>query len=274
MNPDWMRVTKANPCPISKHDSWCAIGKRDGSVMCMRVESKHQCGEGWLHPSKAPTNRKRTFAARPQPSNMETVTNWEFLADYYRKAAKPNMIATLAKSLGLIADSLRRLNVGWDGEAWCAPMRNHKGAVVGIRRRFPDGKKLSVHGGKEGLFYDPAVAINGLTLVVEGFTDTAAAITLGFSAIGRPSCSGGTAFVLQMCADHPTVVIADDDAPGLRGARLLVKQLPNGKLFVPPAKDLRSWLLNGATKDDVLAIMGLTKERALTTPSRYANECS
>ena len=189
-------------------------------------------------------------------SNVVKVVDFLWLAELYCKVATNARVVSLAKSLGVSFDSLRALNIGWDGKAWTFPMRDPSGKVVGIRRRFPDGKKLSVRGGHEGLFYDTAYP-TGDIYVCEGPTDTAAMLTIGLQAIGRPSCSGGTKFLVEICAARRVVIVADGDAPGLRGARELKAQLSNATVIVPPdrSKDVRAWVNAGATKNDVLAMI-------------------
>lgn len=182
------------------------------------------------------------------------VIDFAWLAETYRKAVTNALVVTLAKSLGVSFDSLRALNVGWDGEAWTFPMHDPSGKTVGIRRRLPNGKKLSVKGGHEGLFVPNNLNGESPMFVCEGPTDTAAMLTLGFQAIGRPSCSGGTAYLVAICAKRRTIIVADSDAPGLRGARLLEAKLENATVIVPPAKDMRAWLLEGAARDGVLAL--------------------
>lgn len=251
-NGAFERVTKAKPCAVCGKPDYCTRFRDSGNAICMRVESAKQFKNGgYLHKTGESNGNNRLVQPDTKKRGCcEMVTNWNLVVKDYCKAAD-GKIKTLAESLGVSADSLRALRVGWDGDAFCAPMRNHENAIIGIRRRFPDGKKLSVCGGKEGLFYKDGFKPNGQVLIVEGFTDTSAALSLGFDAIGRPSCTGGIEFLKQMCKTSKAIVVADDDTPGLRGARLLVRQLPNAKMLVPPTKDLRQWLLEGASKQDM-----------------------
>ena len=110
-------------------------------------------------------------------------------------------------ALGVSVESLRRLGVGWSAKhrAWAFPMSNAAGDVLGIRLRLPGGKKLSVKGGKEGLVHSrrgPLRLPSGrlLLLIAEGPTDTAALLDLGFSAVGRPSCTGGVKLLVELGA--------------------------------------------------------------------------
>jgi phage/plasmid primase-like uncharacterized protein len=128
------------------------------------------------------------------PSTTDTV-NYAGLASIFRRSYNPNRLDRFAAELGVSMNSLLRLSVGWseDHDAWTFPMRNANGKVVGIRLRRPDGRKVSVTGGHEGLFIPRGRDLypGEPLLIAEGPTDTAALLDLNFMAIGRPSCTGG-----------------------------------------------------------------------------------
>jgi hypothetical protein len=97
--------------------------------------------------------------------------------------------------LGVSVVSLELLKVGYGadraGEYSSWPARDWRGAIVGIVRRYDDGSKKSYPGGSTGLFYELEWHKRpGPVLIVEGGSDTAAAITAGLAAIGRPSNTG------------------------------------------------------------------------------------
>lgn len=54
-NRDWQEVTKADPCPICKHDTWCRVTADRGKVACRRESvggTRKQYKDGseyWLH---------------------------------------------------------------------------------------------------------------------------------------------------------------------------------------------------------------------------------
>jgi 5S rRNA maturation endonuclease (ribonuclease M5) len=88
-------------------------------------------------------------------------------------------------------------------------------------------------------------------LIVEGPTDTAAAIDLGFAVIGRPACLGCEDMIVQVAKQYPRgrlFIIADADEPGQRGARKLQEKLRKAKVVTLPAKDLREFVQLGGTK--------------------------
>ena len=94
-----------------------------------------------------------------------------------------------------------------------------------------------------------AIAPNKLpVIIVEGFSDTATAIDMGFSAIGRPSAEGGMALLPKLVKGRDVIIIGDNDAgAGKRGAettlRTIYKYCSNVIKIMPPGqfKDLRQW---------------------------------
>jgi len=168
-------------------------------------------------------------------------------------------------------DALERLQPSYDAanRAFAFPMRDGVGAVTGIRLRDGGGHKWAVRGGCDGLFYDPAMESAPELAVCEGPTDTAAALTLGLDAAGRPSCLSGAdtlkALVRRLGCRRVTVIADHDGAkrrpdgsawfPGVQGARSLASALGRmTRIVVPPAKDLRDWLIDGATRRDFEAL--------------------
>jgi hypothetical protein len=195
------------------------------------------------------------------------------LAAEYRAAVQPQALARLAASLGVSVESLGRLGIGWAlaHRAWTFPMIDTAGAVLGVRLRCPDGRKLSVKGGKEGLFI-PAALDGGRLLIAEGPTDTAALLDLGFSAVGRPSCAGGVRLLVELVkrlAVPEMVIVADSDPPGQRGANnlaaVLLAYCCAVRIIRPPdgIKDARGWKRAGATAADVQAAIDAAPVRRL-----------
>ncbi len=172
-------------------------------------------------------------------------------------------LEAIAHSLGVSPESLFRLQVGWDHQrqAVTFPMSDALGHIVGIRFRRSDGSKLSLRGGSEGLFLPIDLQPRpGQLLITEGPTDCAAALSLGFQALGRPSCTGAQTQVVELVRRlRPTqaVIVADNDAPGLEGgrklARALILHVSDLRLIQPPpgTKDLRAWVRQGGTPDDL-----------------------
>ena len=289
-NSNWQRVSKSRPCPVCERPDWCLYaGPPDSpeAVICARVESARKIGEaGWLHRLRESVTAwprwERTIRravrmatqARGGPDLAAMAERWRLPADSPR-------LARLAGALGLSPLSLHRLHTGWspDRRAWSFPMSDPSGKVLGIRLRYPGGRKLSVKGGREGLFIPEGLPEGGRLLVCEGPTDTAALLDLGFAAVGRPSCTGGVHHVVDLVrrlAVPDMVIVADADAPGQRGAEnlasVLVAYSPAVRVITPPAgcKDARDWKRRGATAGDVQAHIDTAPVRRLAVHVRKA----
>src|SRR5262249_1488199 len=109
------------------------------------------------------------------------------------------------------------------------PERNGTGAVIGITCRYLDGEKKAWKGGKRGLFVPTGWReAGGPLLLVEGPSDTLAAVALNLAVIGRPSNTGGVEHLAELLRDFPSerriLVVAEYDAndkgewPGRDGA--------------------------------------------------------
>jgi len=163
-------------------------------------------------------------------------------------------IGDCAEKLGVSAESLLALDVRWapPHRAWAFPMRDGEGNVIGIRLRAEDGRKWAVQGSRNGIFM-PVQGYPIRALVTEGPTDTAAALTLGFFAVGRPACNCGGDLIktaLTRLNIHRAIIVADRDTPGQQGAQKLAKQIGvRSTIWTPPAKDLREFLQAGGTRD-------------------------
>ena len=139
-------------------------------------------------------------------------------------------------------------------------MQNAQEEVVGIRLRLGNGRKLSVKGGREGLFVPARLQGSGQLLICEGPSDTAAMLDLAFNAIGRPSCTGGTRLLVQAVRQwepKDIVIVSDSDRPGLRGANALAAKLvlyvAVVRVIHPPdgIKDARAWKQVGGTRSEI-----------------------
>ncbi len=260
------RVRRNSPCPVCGKPDWCLIAPDKSISICARIErgSVKKCGDaGWLHVLHEDVDRPRAFTTRIT-TKIDDAKDFRPLATKYQEQLTAGKISTLAPTLGVSAASLRRLQVGWDGEAYTFSMSDGKGKIIGIRRRFPSGRKASVIGSKNGLFIPPGLDSGIPLLVCEGPTDTAAAITLGFDVVGRPNCNSLVAMTAMVCRGRDVVIVADNDPkpngsnPGLEGAMKLAERLvfacPSVKVILPPAeyKDLRSWYLAGLIRDGLL----------------------
>ena len=164
---------------------------------------------------------------------------------------------TLSAQLGVSADSLRRLQVGWNGVGYTFPMKDETHRIVGLIVRYANGTKVCEKESRQALFIPTDLPADGLILICEGPSDTAAALDLGFAAVGRPSCNSGAKMLSKFAAERSVVVVADNDAPGRRGAGVLAGELvlhcPQVRIIYPPdeIKDLRQWRAAGVAHDDL-----------------------
>ena len=201
------------------------------------------------------------------------------LADRYHQAMKSDWWAKLESALSLPAAELIRLRVGWSSEhnATTWPMVDHDNNVVGIRtRNMTNGDKRSITGGTAGVFMPERLSTGSDRLfIAEGPTDTAAMLSIGFDCIGRPSCSGAVAITTKLVKKlrpAEVVIVADDDANGAgrRGAEslavVMVTVCPQVQIIYPPdgINDAREWVRDGATADEVLAVVNAARVRSLT----------
>jgi hypothetical protein len=226
-------------------------------VVCNRVESDREAigdGEGWIHVltgnARVPTTTDPAVEPTPRMT-PEAIINVLHIPAIETSEADRRI---LAAELRVSTASIARLRFAYDRlrDVWLTPMCDGDGEYIGIQRRLADGQKRCVPGSRLGVFIPQSMPISdGTILICEGASDTAAALDLGFNAIGRASCRGCTEYLTTFLANHPHVrpiVVADADAPGLLGARALAERLvENGvrkrvRVITPPAgyKDLRA----------------------------------
>jgi phage/plasmid primase-like uncharacterized protein len=243
----------------------------------MRLEGGKACKNGgWLHRmTEKPDFQKKKAPATSCRSKPVDIDFWALTLKYIDNLSDDNC-QKLADKLGFISTStLHRLGTGWDGKNYTFPMFDGRNRCTGIRLRTEAGKKFSVTGSQNGLFWPGlVVAKSKETLyIAEGPTDTGALIEMGFEAIGRPSCSGGTEFIKELLKDRnrEVVIVADRDSPktapdgrqfnpGLDGADRLakaIKSLCRSVRLIKPigCKDIREWKNKGATREIVLAVV-------------------
>lgn len=304
----WPEVSRSEPCVVCGKKSWCKRSPNGKWSLCRRVESdKPGMGDGWLHS----LNGERRLPVIQIKEEAEPVIDWTVFATRLRsnrdhELTNKQVISInaeeerqrLAAKIGVKVESLQALWVGygieegvskygkpWKQEYWSFPERNHQGRVTGIVRRIdksgtglPD-KKLSMKGGRSGVYYEPLwFTRSGPVYIAEGGSDTAALISMGASAIGRPSCSSAKCLVdLLGKYKKPIRVLAERDEhpenrgqikscpldcegcshcwPGKKGAEVvagrLVAALPKHKIEVwfPPHgfKDVREFYQHNPT---------------------------
>ena len=277
------RVTKSNPCPICAKTDWCLVAPDGSAAICQRVEegSKKRCGEaGWLHIlSNKPFVRNNQRRQRVRNVTTKTsTTNWKLYAQQFSKMLPPKGLIAVARSLGVSAESLQRLGVGFDlfACAYTFPMSNVNMDIIGIRKRMYKGSKSSYEGCNSGLFIPKDLHGKGVLLVCEGPTDTAAGLDLGYDTIGRPDCMSCVEMTAGVCRGRDVTIVADNDIPkedglnpGKKGAELLARKLvlvcSSVRIIFPPieCKDLRGWYRTGITTSEIQRIIENTQPLTL-----------
>jgi len=265
-----IRVSKKRPCRVCGKSDWCGYSEDEAVSVCMRVESSQPARNGgWVHVGTEA--RPTVFVPRTKPISKPALFNAPALIEAWTADTSLSALCAHAENLGVSATALAELGACWADpfHAWAFPMRDGSGHTVGIRLRNEDAKKWAVAGSREGLFYPKVLPDDHVAIVCEGPTDTAAALTIGLKAVGRPSCLGAMEPFRSLTRRYRIthlLIISDNDPPrkrpdggwwqpGLDGAMKLANAcgLPF-KLIVPPVKDLREWVRSGLTSEAFFAL--------------------
>jgi len=212
------RVTKQTPCPVCGKPDWCLVAGDGSTAICARVKegSTKRCGDaGYLHVLvDRPKGRQRRLQ-RTSTVGQDDRPDRDFTAlqQQYSRQIKDEQLNGLSQQLGVSAQSLKQLRIGFDGQAYTFPMSDSQGRIIGMRRRFPDGRKISLTGSKTGLFIPMGLAGTEPLIMCEGPTDTAAALDLGFDAIGRPNCNSRIEMTVKAARGRSEIVIISDNDP-------------------------------------------------------------
>lgn len=272
-----LKPGKGRDCPICGHDHPCGISRDSRVVMCLRVHdgptlirlSKDKAWGIHRHPDHA------LAPVKPMPRVKrvrEKPIDWPSLCASFVAELEPWHLASMADDLGVSMVSLRRLGVGWcqQRQALTFPMFDSAGRMVGVRTRLTSGEKRAVPGSHNGIFIPTGLGGSGPMLIVEGPTNTAAALDLRFDVIGRPSNGAGHDHLLGWCRAHAkgrdVVILHDRDQAGsdaqrqtLRAAMrlgLALRDTARVRLSPPSThNDIRDWLRAGATRRDVDAYL-------------------
>jgi len=229
----------------------------------MRVESKKACPSGgWYHFYDDEririefTPRSRPAAPKIDAGNM---------LGRIRIKSRAEDLERSARLLGVSVAALEALGTAWHSEknALAFPMFDAQRNEIGIRLRNERGFKWAISGSRNGLFIPKEINPQLVTFLPEGPTNTAALLSIGIQAIGRPNVSAGND-LMSDCLKHfkirRVVVVADNDElkqlgnregrPGIEGAIKLQKELKvPSVIWMPPSplKDARDFVNRGGT---------------------------
>lgn len=225
---DWFSVSRQHPCPICEKADNCRIARDGSAVWCGRVNQgsiQQNHGGQFLHRLRdrddSLTWLARTYRPTASEQPKRPTKDWGRIAQEAFDQAEAARQA-LSTELGVSVEVLLRLGVGWvpSQRCWTFPERNAAGNVIGISRRFTDGRKQRAAGGQSGLAFDPAGWLESMiepdfVLLVEGGSDTAALMSLGLSVVGRPNNTGGVELLVELLrdvsVDRIIVVIGEHD---------------------------------------------------------------
>jgi 5S rRNA maturation endonuclease (ribonuclease M5) len=262
MESRWKRVNGLSKCPICGKPDWCLLAPDRSAAICPRVSegsARHIDGSGYLHILRITDEwMKEEFEPRRTRELPEHNEVLAIRARQWITKCEASHITELASRLGVTENSLRLLNVGWFSQnaAWIFPMLRTGSRLLGIRTRPRNGKKFAIKGSKNGLFIPNNLPSGGVVYVCEGESDTAALLSCGLYAVGRPSCNSGDRLVRELLEKYNVVVCADRDGVGRKGAETLAEYLnihcTGVTMMLPPDKykDMREWF-NGEGKEEV-----------------------
>lgn len=256
----WAHATKLNPCPICSKDDYCTFGDR--AMLCQRVESKWPALKGGYYHYYGESKPEYIPQAKAAPKSIDAISIVR--KEYQIPGNSREKILDFANNLGVSQPSLIQLGCYFSTQykSYAFPMSDGDGNYIGIRLRNSAGFKWAVPGSRQGIFL-PNISYNETKIcyLPEGPTDTAALLTMGLFAIGRPTCNSGNDHIkvaLKRLGIYRAVIIADNDElkatgnrPGLDGARKLKKELGLASvIWMPPSplKDVRQFLNKGGTR--------------------------
>lgn len=277
-NDTYKRVKE---CPICGK-ARCLVSE-DGTVACCWrvIDGSFKIGKNGMGVHKL--DGKRRIEGSPLKQRDDAPVDHEYWDRYIRRSQMAYSCTRhkLGESLGLSEDALVKLGVGIldaktlvsemrtsckGGYAWTFPMYNEHRRPIGIRLRSTGGFKYAADGSHNGMFIPKGMPKRVQHLyVVEGPTDTAAALDYGVEAIGRPMNIGVTDLIVQTVLHFSpawVTIVIDRDKPGSpaneatwRGAHELKSALPvsvDVLIAQPPgtAKDLRAALIAGRERNE------------------------
>lgn len=279
-NRNFHRVSKREPCLVCGKPDWCMHSNDGEACICARVPEGSvkeitSSGNfvGYLHRLKE-REKKPVFVPKPITApNKFGARDWPTIASECIDAADADRMRLLANSLDLTLHALVMLDVGWISKerlatldtgcygegCWTFPMKDHRSNVVGVRLRSRD-KKYAITGSDGNGIFDLQNHEDPRLVIVEGPTSAAAMFDLGFSVIGRSSCTGSVANCMERANRKDVIIYADSDEEksgrraGKEGAEALARKIVQVAKTVRVMqcvgeKDVRAMKTGGATRD-------------------------
>lgn len=276
----YARVTRELPCAICGRSGWCMISRRGDVAVCCRVESPRPATQfnGWFH-ELPPRKRElpEVIAKRARVAHMHPVKDFTDLLMGYIADFDGESRRRAADALGLSAQVFEKYPIGFNRQANALvlpAMQAQDPVFCGVRYRALDPKSRTKWWTEAGTTAGPLLPLDAPTegtpvFVSEGPSDALAAAQLELHAIARWSCflderqrDTVASYLAQLNA--PQVIVAgDNDASGVgqRGADSaaisILQFSPHARVMrlqpPPEHKDVRAWVLAGATKKDLVS---------------------
>src|SRR6266542_1013103 len=216
MDAKWVRCSRANPCVVCKRPDWCSVSADGTAAHCMRIAGGREVKSGgYIH------RLDETIVVAPAKEGKNLADVSALAAKMFKDKLAGEKREKLAKQLGVSVASLESLHcgIGWDydsKEFASFPARDEACKVIGITRRYGDGRKMTMAGtSNRGVFVPESWwTKEGPILIVEGASDVAALTTHGFAALGRPSNIGGVEIIasyLDRRADYRDVLVVGEN---------------------------------------------------------------
>lgn len=217
-------LDRGERCTICGHNRRCKVAADSGDLrLCFRASDERVNGFRRIKQTGECTTYVRIDSPADQAgakftTHSRSVGDLNAAAKRYAQAMTDERLQTMADQLGVSAASLRAIDAGLNGDRLCFPERNADGSVVGINTRLPDGRKLVGKGQHRGLIIPTGFAeLPDPVLIPEGPTDTAACVTMGLAAVGRPMAKGGLDQLAELLRDRPDVIIVGENDPKADG---------------------------------------------------------
>lgn len=234
-------------CKVCGKNDWCLQDEKGEYAICARVSKgaiRKIGNAGWLHkiengkPLKVKAINRKKYPI-----------NWNLLNKFYKRKIYDYLVP--CEFYPLYSENwyiYKSFDMGWDGKVLTFPMRNEKREIIGIHKRYSEGKKGCEKGSQLGLFIPNTLDLltAGRIYVCEGLSDTAAVYDLGYKVIGKPSARAGNDLVCKFVKREvikEVIIIADNDEVGKSGAVELAYQISpfcwNVEIIIADTKDIR-----------------------------------